>query len=130
MPTIVTPTVQSTTTKVLTAFNNALDILLATMADAANRPKEALQAAKLVLQKVNLKLWLTLSGPSNGKPTKSGYIPQPPTDAELLEELASLDKQLVRLLGSGDGGSKGGKKKPPQWDPFSKLPNPHTNSSL
>jgi hypothetical protein len=126
MSTIATPTVDSTTTKVLTAYNNALDLLLTTMADVANRPKEALQAAKLVLQKVNPKLWLALSGQTqgNGKPTTSGYIPQTPTDAELIEELQTLDLQLARVLGTGDGGPKR-KKKTPKWDPFSKLPNPH-----
>jgi hypothetical protein len=126
MPTIAPPTVQSTTTKVLTAYNHALDLLLATIADVANRPKEALQAAKLVLQKVNPKLWLALSGQGqgNGKAAKSGYIPNTPTDAELIDELNALDLQLARVLGTGDGGPKR-KKKTPKWDPFSKLPNPH-----
>jgi hypothetical protein len=126
MSTTATPTVQSTTTKVLTAYNNALDLLLATIADVANRPKEALQAAKLVLQKVNPKAWLTLSGQGQGggKPTKQPYVPQTPTDAELIDELNALDLQLARVLGTGDGGPKR-KKKTPKWDPFSKLPNPH-----
>lgn len=124
MSTIATPTVDSTTTKVLTAYNNALDLLLTTMADVANRPKEALQAAKLVLQKVNPKAWLALCGQGTTKASKSGYIPQTPTDAELIAELNALDLQLARVLGTGDGGPKR-KKKAPKWDPFSKLPNPH-----
>ena len=62
------------------------------MADVANRPKEALQAAKLVLQKVNPKLWLALSGHTQGnaKPSAGGYVPPTPTDAELLAELNAL----------------------------------------
>jgi hypothetical protein len=84
LPTV--PTADATLNeKVLAVYQQALSVLKATMEDRANRPKEALQAAKLVMQKINPKLWIDLLHPK-AQPAQGKH---------------------------------------PQWDKFSKLPNPH-----
>lgn len=79
------------------AYFQAVGVLVETMNDAARRPKEALQAAKLLVQKLN---WRTLLG----KDEKT--VKQQQHEETMLAELKQMDAHLAQMLGQP------GKKKP------------------
>lgn len=80
------------------AYFQAIGVLVDVMNDAARRPKEALQAAKLLVQKLNgLKLF--------GKDDKT--LKQQRHEEKLLAELKQMDANLERVL------TENGRKKPP-----------------
>ena len=97
-----TAKLQQLTDAAMVSLTMAFEHLQTVIADAANRPKEALQAAKLLVQKLNPKVWFGLGA----KPSAAPAAPTQQSDAEVLGELLELEKQLNRALGLGDGGPK------------------------
>lgn len=72
--------------RLVKACLQALGILEGVMNDAANRPKEAYQAARLLLQKVNL---LRLLGRDTGNTSPSSHLAKLQAMAQQLEQVTA-----------------------------------------
>lgn len=88
--------------ELLSATYESLRLLRAVIADAANRPKEALQAARLLVQKSG---WKTLL---HAKRSATSANDRQETE-RMLAEIKQLDAGLQQMLGSLTPGHK----KPP-----------------